>query len=56
MNPNLAAVLDQFASAMADAQRARTILKKRYGLTDRQIGEITLRPPGGQHHDRTHQT
>jgi len=34
--------LDKFAVAMAEAEKHRTILRKRFGLTDHQIGTMTL--------------
>ena len=42
MHPELAAVIDRFGAAMAEAERHRTILRNRYGLSDRQIGLFTL--------------
>jgi hypothetical protein len=34
--------LNAFGAAMAEAEKHRTILKKRFGLTDQQIGMMTL--------------
>jgi len=34
--------LDAFGRAMVEAERHRTILRKRFGLTDQQIGAMTL--------------
>jgi len=34
--------LDAFGRAMAQAEKHRTILRKRFGLTDDQIGTMTL--------------
>jgi hypothetical protein len=34
--------LDAFGRAMAEAEKHRTILRKRFGLTDHQIGTMTL--------------
>jgi hypothetical protein len=41
--------LDKFGAAMAEAEKHRTILRKRFGLTDHQIGAMTLarRKPSG---------
>jgi hypothetical protein len=35
-------VLDDFGRAIAEAEKHRTILRKRFGLTDRQIGMMTF--------------
>lgn len=43
MNPDLAKQFDAFAEGMAIAERARAVLKARYGFTDQQIGLITLK-------------
>jgi hypothetical protein len=34
--------LDAFGAAMAEAEKHRKILRQRYGLTDHQIGTLTL--------------
>lgn len=34
--------LDAFGRAMVEAERHRAILRKRFGLTDQQIGMMTL--------------
>jgi hypothetical protein len=34
--------LDAFGRAMAEAEKHRKILRKRFGLTDQQIGAMTL--------------
>jgi hypothetical protein len=34
--------LDAFGRAMAEAEKHRTILRKRFGLTDQQIGMMVL--------------
>jgi len=34
--------LDAFGAAMAEAEKHRTTLKKRFGLDDRTIGTLTL--------------
>jgi len=34
--------LDAFGRAIAEAEKHRTILRKRFGLTDHQIGTMTL--------------
>jgi exonuclease VII small subunit len=42
MKRHLENALNQFAEGMAIAERARAVLKSRYGFTDQQIGRITL--------------
>ena len=38
----LVKTLDAFGRAIAEAEKHRTILRKRFGLTDHQIGTMTL--------------
>jgi hypothetical protein len=38
----MAKALDAFADAMAEAEKHRAILRKRFGLTDHQIGSMVF--------------
>ena len=43
MKPYLENAFNEFARGMAISERARSVLKSRYGFTDQQIGLITLK-------------
>jgi len=42
MNGVMIKTLDEFGRAVAEAEKHRAILRKRFGLTDHQIGMMTM--------------
>lgn len=42
MHPDVAAILDQFAKAVTEAERHRRVLQQRFGLTNKQIGLFVM--------------